>query len=195
MDSRGNRRYFTVSSSPTEKEIKLGIKFYDKASSFKQNLGEMKPGDRLMAGQLSGEFTLPGDKSKKLVFIAGGIGVTPFRSISKYLIDNKESRDAVLFFSSKTPKDIVYRDIFEEAERVSGMKTVYVVNDLAGESNANYKVGFVSEEMIKAEIPDYKERMFYISGPRGMIVAFENTLGKMGIPKSNIKTDFFPGFV
>lgn len=76
------------------------------------------------------------------------------------------------------------------------MKTIYAVNDLAGANlDSNMRVGFVTEEMIKNEVPDYKERTFYISGPHVMITAFENTLSKMGVKASNIKTDFFPGFV
>ena len=195
-DIRGNRRYFTIASSPTEEEIKLGIKFYDNSSSFKKKLLSMNEGETIVASQLAGEFTLPYDTKKKLVFIAGGIGVTPFRSMVKYLVDKKEKRDAILFFSNRTPVDIVYKDLFDEAEREIGLKTIYAVNDLAGASlDGNMRVGFVNEEMIKKEVPDYADRMFYISGPHIMITAFETTLSKMGVKSSNIKTDFFPGFV
>ncbi len=88
-DTRGNRRYFTIASSPTEKELRLGVKFYEKGSTFKKTLREMDPGHTIIAGQLSGDFVLPKDKNKKLVFIGGGIGITPFRSMIKYLIDMK----------------------------------------------------------------------------------------------------------
>lgn len=195
-DSRGNRRYFTISSSPTEKEIKLGIKFYEKPSSFKTKLQSMNVGQRLIASQLSGEFVMPEDVSKKMVWIAGGIGVTPFRSMAKYLSDKAERRDVVLLFSNRTPKDIVYKDIFTEAQVKSGLKTIYAVNDLAGDVLAeDMRVGFINAEMITKEIPDYKDRIFYISGPHGMVSAFEDALSKMGIKSSQIKTDFFPGFV
>jgi ferredoxin-NADP reductase/Na+-translocating ferredoxin:NAD+ oxidoreductase RnfD subunit len=195
-DIRGNRRYFTIASSPTEEEIKLGVKFYDNSSSFKKKLMGMNEGETIVASQLSGEFILPVDTNKKLVFIAGGIGVTPFRSMVKYLVDKKEKRDVVLFFSNRTPADIVYKDLFDQAEREIGLKTIYAVNDLAGASlDNNMRVGFVTEEMIKKEVPDYADRIFYISGPHVMITAFESTLSKMGVKASNIKTDFFPGFV
>jgi ferredoxin-NADP reductase len=195
-DIRGNRRYFTIASSPTESNLKLGVKFYANPSTFKQKLKSLKPGDRIIASQLSGEFTLPEDKNEKLVWIAGGIGVTPFRSMAKYMADKKEKRDTVLLFSSKTAKEIVYKDIFESAEKDSGLRTIYVVNDLAGESILpNMRVGMINSDLIEKEIPDFRYRKFYISGPHGMITSFEDTLRKMGVPSSNIKTDFFPGFV
>ncbi len=195
-DQRGNRRYFTISSSPTESEIKLGVKFYDNSSSFKKTLVAMNIGDTVSASQLSGEFVMPEDKNKKLVFIAGGIGVTPFRSMIKNLIDSNEKRDVVLFFSNRTPIDIVYKDIFDEAKDKIGLKTIYAVNDLAGsELLPDMRVGFINEEMIRKEVPDFAERAFYISGPHVMVNAFETTLNKMGIKSGDTKVDFFPGFV
>jgi ferredoxin-NADP reductase len=194
-DSRGNRRYFTISSSPTEEKVMLGIKYYDKPSSFKMKLGQLKVGEKIHAGSLSGEFTMPDDLGKKLVFIAGGIGVTPFRSMAKYMIDKKEKRDVVLLYSNKTPGDVAYKNIFDESESV-GLKTLYYFNDLEGATlSPNMRLGFINAEAITKEIPDYKERMFYISGPHGMVTAFQDSLSKLGIKSSNIKTDFFPGFV
>src|SRR5665647_631894 len=95
QDSRGIRRYLTIASSPTEKQFRLGVKFYNKPSSFKKTLIRMKQDQEIVASQLAGDFTLPQDKNKKLVFIAGGIGITPFRSMIKYMLDKKEKREAV----------------------------------------------------------------------------------------------------
>jgi ferredoxin-NADP reductase len=193
-DSRGNRRYFTISSSPTEENIMLGIKTYEKPSTFKTKLMSLEKGDTVFASQLAGEFTMPKELNKKMVWIAGGIGVTPFRSMAKYMIDKKENRDTVLFFSNRTSKDIVYSDVFSEASTF-GLRTINVVNSLLpNESNLDYKVGFIDEALIRSEVPDFKERSFYISGPHGMVSAFESTLKKMGVPSSSIKIDFFPGF-
>src|SRR5579884_791763 len=85
-DSRGNRRYFTIASSPTETELHLGVRFYPKSSTFKQALYRIDNRSKILAGQIAGDFTLPPDPRQKLVFIAGGIGITPFRSMLKYLI-------------------------------------------------------------------------------------------------------------
>jgi ferredoxin-NADP reductase len=184
-DARGNRRYFTLASSPTEDVAIIGVKYYKNSSSFKRRMFEMKTGDEIVAGQRAGDFTLPNDPAEKLVFIAGGIGITPFRSMIKYLIDIKEERDIVLFYSNRSEKEIVYRDVFDNAKNL-GVKVVYV--------NTN-TMGRLSSEMIVKEVPDFKERVFYLSGPHAMVVAFEDTLHQMGVERAHIKTDFFPGYV
>ncbi len=194
-DFRGNRRYFTIASSPTEENILLGTKFYPKPSTFKQKLQVLNPGDEIIASQLSGEFTLPKNAKKKLVFIAGGIGVTPFRSMAKYLLDKKELRDIQMFYSNKTIHDIAYKNILDSAKEI-GWHTTYVVGELTGnELQPDMKLGFITKEMIVESVLDYNERVFYISGTHGMVVAFTDILRQLGIPKRNIKTDFFPGFV
>lgn len=195
-DNRGNRRYFTIASSPTETDIRIGVKFYPQASSFKKALGSFKEGDTIIASQLAGDFVLPKNKSKKLVFIAGGIGITPFRSMVKYLLDTKEARTITLFYSVKTPEEIAYKDIFDEAQQQLGIKSVYTLTDKESASDVwQGEKGFVDSQMIMRYVADYKERIFYISGPHSMVATFEEVLKKMGVSKNHIKIDFFPGFV
>lgn len=184
-DSRGNRRYFTIAASPTEDNLRIGVKFYPKGSSFKKALFNMRKGDKIVASQLSGEFTLPKDPTKKLCFTAGGIGVTPFRSIIKYLLDTDEKRDIILFYSNKTREEIVYKDIFDEAVKELGIKVVYVNTDT---------MGYIDENMIRKEVGDFEDRIFYISGPHSMVDTFEKVLKGMGINRYQIKTDYFPGY-
>jgi glycine betaine catabolism B len=185
-DDRGNRRYFTVSSSPTEKDVKIGMKFPEaQASTFKKAMLNMKIGDKIVAGQLAGEFTLPKDTKEKLVFIAGGIGVTPYRSIIKYLIDMNEKRDIVFMYSEKTKDSFVYKDIFDEAVKKLGVKVIYFESDVKGH---------MTSDIIKSEIPDYKKRLFYLSGPHRMVTGFEEILKHLNLPQARIKVDYFPGF-
>lgn len=194
-DSRGNRRYFTIASSPTEKELLLGVKFYPKPSSFKKALALMNDGDKIIASQLSGDFVLPRNKNKKLVFIAGGIGITPFRSMIKYILDTKQKRDVVLIYSNKTKMDIVYKDIFDLATRLFGLKVIYTLTDLKDRQTLWVgRRGTVDEKMIREEVKDFEERTFYISGPPSMVAGVEKTIKGLGVSGKNIKTDFFPGF-
>ncbi len=192
-DSRGNRRPFTIASAPTEDEVHLGVKFYRNPSAFKQSLLDMQPGDVIYGSQLAGEFTLPRNRDEKLAFIAGGIGVTPFRSMVQDMIDNRDDRSVIMFYGSNTVQEIAYADVFNRAERELGMKTVYAVA-VTNESFSNMHNGFVDSALIKREMPDYKERTFYLSGPRAMVLSFEKVLRELGVSRRRVKVDFFPGF-
>ena len=171
-DNRGVRRYFTLASSPTKENYDWVLNFIPAPAVSRNNSLEMKDGDTIVASQLAGDFVLPKDKKKKLVFIAGGIGVTPFRSMIKYLVDIKEKRDIVLFYSNKTATDIVYEEVLSEASEELDIKTLYAITN---PKSSGYS-GHVNSQMIISEVPDYKERYFYISGPHAMIVGFQETL-------------------
>jgi len=194
-DSRGNRRYFTIASSADEPWVRVGVKFYPGASSFKRSLLAMRPGDEIVASQLGGEFVLPANKREKLVFMAGGIGITPFRSMIRYLLDHNEKRTITVLYSNTTAPEIVYADVLEEARKQLEIETLYTLTD-ANRVPPGWQggTGRVDAEMIAKTVPDYRERTFYLSGPRSLVVGFEEVLRDIGIPKSRIKTDFFPGF-
>jgi ferredoxin-NADP reductase/Na+-translocating ferredoxin:NAD+ oxidoreductase RnfD subunit len=192
-DNRGNRRSFTIASAPSESEVRLGLKFYPDPSSFKQGLLHLKPGQTIFAGQLSGEFILPKNVEQKLAFIAGGIGVTPFRSMVQDLMDRRETRDIVMFYGNNSADEIAYREIFDAAGSAIGLRNVYVVAE-AGAAAKGFHEGFIDKALIARMTPDFEDRMFYLSGPRSMVVRFENVLAELGVPWTHIKTDFFPGF-
>lgn len=192
-DTRGNRRYFTIASSPTEPEVRLGVKFYKPASTFKRALWALPKDAQVSASHIAGDFTMPSDTKKKLVFIAGGIGVTPFRSMAQYLIDTNEKRDIVLLYSNKTASEVAYADVFARATEKIGMRTIYALTNEPVPVPDTHN-GFIDAELIKREIPDYTERQFYISGPHSMVDAFTKTLRGMGVSRFSIKTDYFPGF-
>lgn len=194
-DSRGNRRYFTIASAPTENEIRLGVKFYKNGSSFKKALLKLDDTTPVVISQLSGDFTLPEDPGQKLVFIAGGIGITPYRSMVKYLLDTNESRNIVLLYSERKPDNFVYRDIFDEAEQRIGIKPVYTATETQSvPATWQGHLGMISADMIKNEVPDYIERTYYISGPHPMVSSMQTMLHGLGVPRHRVKTDFFPGY-
>jgi ferredoxin-NADP reductase len=193
-DSRGNRRYFTLASSPTEETVHLGIRFYEQGSSFKRALAHINNRTQLLGGQIAGDFTLPPDPEQKLVFIAGGIGITPFRSMLKYLLDIQERRDIIIFYTTKTVDELVYQDVLSTAQAKLGVKTFYVLTDtLAAPKSWSGFLGRISEEMIQEAVLDYKERTYYLSGPPSMVSAYEETLKNMQIKQKQIKKDLFPG--
>lgn len=194
-DSRGSRRYFTLASSPTEPDLRIGIKFYDKSSSFKEALLDADEDTPIVAAQLAGDFVMPKNPSKKLVFIAGGIGITPFRSMVKYLIDKDEKRTVTLLYSARTEESLAYRSVFEVAQARLGIKTIYTITDPKAKlTDSNAIPGTITGELIEQSVPDYLERVFYVSGTHPMVEAMQRILSDLGVSKSNIKIDFFPGY-
>lgn len=189
-DSRGNRRYFTIASAPGEKELRLGVKFYREPSAFKRALATLKPGDTIHAGQLAGDFTLPRDRREKLAFLAGGIGITPFRSMLRHMVDERQTRDTVVLYAVEHHDDIAYRDLLDEADRTLGIQTAYAV---AKGARAGEHPGYIDAALIRSAIPDFHERAFYVSGPPAMVNAVRKGLRQLGIARRRIKVDFFPG--
>ncbi len=180
-DSRGNRRYFTVASSPTEENLKLSIRVSENGSSFKKALLDMKNGDTISASSLAGDFTLPKSTDEKLLFIAGGIGITPFRSMIQYLCDRGEKRDIVLIYSCRDENSFVYDEIFEEAKYKINLKTIKITEP-------------ITKEMLEDEVGEFKGRDIYISGPGGMVEYCKTLLLSLRVSNSKIHTDYFPGF-
>ncbi len=195
-DSRGNRRYFTLASSPTEDALRLGVRFYPRGSSFKRALAAMSGRGTMVAGQVAGDFTLPSDHQRKVALIAGGIGITPYRSMLKYLVDTRQRRDVAVLYANRYAGEIVYRDVLEAAQKAFDAKVAYTLTERSAipKDWHGYK-GRITDRMIASAIPDYRERAFYISGPPEMVRATERVLHALGVHRSHIKKDFFPGLV
>jgi glycine betaine catabolism B len=191
IDSRGIRRFFSIASSPTDGHIRLVTKTNPGPSSFKKALLNMKPGDKISVSSLEGEFTMPKNNAK-LAFIAGGVGITPFLSMIKYLQDKKQNKDIVLFYANKTADEIAFKNFFKESAGI-GLKTVYVVTENPP-SGWTGQTGFITPEMIRNQMSDWKDRIFYVSGPEPMVMAYEKMLAQMGVARRQIKRDYFPGY-
>ncbi|KKP87879.1 MAG: hypothetical protein UR93_C0029G0005 [Berkelbacteria bacterium GW2011_GWA2_35_9] len=197
-DKRGIRRFFTICSSPMEKDLMLATKIIDKPSSFKAKLRDMNIGDPITARDVDGDFVLPKNPQEKLVFIAGGIGITPFRSMVKYLLDMGEKCDIVLLYSNKGSSDVAFSGLFKDAEKI-GLKTINFFTKNPKPNKHTYEVeqavsGYVDEIAIKKYVADWQERTFYVSGPEPMVEAFEKMLQQMGVKGRQLKTDYFPGY-
>jgi ferredoxin-NADP reductase len=193
-DSRGNRRYFTIASAPTERNLRLGIRFSQNSSSFKKTLLSMRNDSEIIASQLAGDFVLPHNSWQKCVFIAGGIGITPYRSMLKYLLDVRQRRPITVFYANKTVDDFVYKDILDRADHELGIRTIYSITDKRNApSNWPGVVGRLTPELIRSSVPDFRNSIFYISGPRSLVDSFKDSLHRLNIHNSHIKVDYFAG--
>lgn len=182
FDARGNRRSFTIASSPQEKNLKLGVKFYEPSSQFKKTLLALNPGDSIHVSALSGDFVLPQDTHKKLLFIAGGIGVTPFRSMIKDLTLAQQKRDIILFYFASDESEILYKDVWQAAKPY-GVKVVPLIGKQ-----------FLTQELLQKHASDFAARDFYLSGPPPMVRAYKKALRSFGVSTRSIHTDYFSGY-
>jgi ferredoxin-NADP reductase len=191
-DARGNRRTFTIASSPTEPEVHLGVKFYEPASQYKAEFAQLRPGDTVYASQLAGNFTIKGHEQQKLVFIAGGIGITPFRSMVKYLTDQGNSVDIVLLYAASDPREFAYLEQFQAARQI-GVRTIPIVTNPAHHSDT-YLTARIDGALLQRLVPDYAERTFYVSGPDVMVDGVKQELRRLGVTGRWVKTDHFSGY-
>jgi glycine betaine catabolism B len=179
-DFRGNRRTFSLASAPTESDVRIGVKKYNPSSTFKRALLDLQPGDTIRAAHIAGSFTLPSDPQTPLLLVAGGIGITPIRSMVKYLTDTNQQRNCVVLYLASADNEFVFKDILDAGNAV-GVQVQYVTGSL----DAN---GF------KQAVPDIAERTVYLSGPDGMVTNFRKTMRKLGVPALHIHTDHFTGY-
>lgn len=198
-DERGENRFFSIASAPFEKNIKLTTKLDPKnGSTFKNDLQMLKVGEKVEATGPSGSFTIE-DPNLKYVFIAGGIGITPFRSILLDLDHRGEKLNVTLIYASRT-KDALFK---KELENLSGkhpeFKIYFIVSEepvIETQITNNIKTipGRIDEVILKSLILNLKSLIYYISGPEPMVASFEEMLANLGVPKENIKRDSFPGY-
>lgn len=182
-DERGSDRWFTVSAAPFEEHAMITTRFSgEKGSSFKKTLHDLKIGDEIEIATVEGDFIVE-DAAADHVFIAGGIGVTPFRSILKQLDHDKRPINVVLLYANRD-QNIVFKEEFEEiAASHSNFKIHYI-----------FSPEHVDEKKIRELIPDITKPIFYVSGPEPMVENLGNTLKAMGISENHLKQDWFPGY-
>ena len=188
-DNRGQWRWFTLSSSPTDPMLSITTKFAPQnGSTFKETLKKLKPGTPLKLAEPMGDFVLPKDSAIPLVFVAGGIGVTPMHSMIKYLQDTGERRDIYLIYAVTHLEEEAFDPLFKQY----GVKLTLVVQ----EPPAGYKgeSGSLDADRILQLAPDDGKSLYYLSGPEPMVGAFTKGLRAKGVNKHRVITDYFPGY-
>ena len=188
-DDRGTKRWFTLSSAPGGDLISITTRFAAKdGSTFKKALRDMKPGHEVDMAEAMGDFVLPKLLQIPLIFVAGGIGVTPFHSIAAWLADNKEERSIRLLHAVRTEDDIIFQDTFA----AGGFDETIIVSD-PSPSWGGVRGRLDAEMILGLEKPS-EDTLIYLSGPEPMLEALEKDLLKHGVAKRQLVTDFFPGY-
>lgn len=193
-DARGNRRTFTVASSPSESLVHLGARVpAQNPSSYKRALAALSVGDVVFGSNVLGDFTLPAASNVPIAWIAGGIGVTPFRSMAQDMVETQTHRDVVLFYACNSPADFAYEESFHLAAPY-GVRLARVATGKDTPADWGGYCGLITADMVRKEAPNYASRLWYLSGPPMMVNAYRTLLASMGVPKRQIRTDYFPGY-
>lgn len=188
-DPRGETRDFTISSSPTEKSlIKITTKIRQE-SGYKKTLDELKIGDSVEAKGPFGTFILDIDSNKtNNIFLAGGIGITPFRSFIKFNVDKKLNISMHLIYSNTNEDEITFKDELVKLEKEN--------NFLKIDFYISGKEGHLDEIKLKNLILDslLTKSKYWIVGPPTFVTAMESVLEKLGVSSDKIRVEKFTGY-
>jgi ferredoxin-NADP reductase len=189
-DNRGTKHWFTLSSSPTEDQIGITTAFAaGQSSTFKQKLRALTPGTEVMISEPMGDFVLPKDPGIPLVFIAAGIGITPVRSITKWLTDTNQQRAATCIYGVRHPDDLAFTALLEAYYKDRFIPLVSSPRD-AWQGHA----GHITAENIIALGNTPAQSLYYLSGPEVLVEGLTKDLHTRGIAKHHIITDYFLGY-
>lgn len=190
-DERGPHRTFSLSSAPYENEIHFAMRSGE--SAFKKTFWQMKPGDTASITKPVGLFVLPEDKSKEIVFLVGGIGITPVWSMLKQVAHDGDNRKMTLLYANRFLKDATFHEDINKLN-LPNLRHVTVLSDSQDVcAPANDERGYICEDFIHKYVPNVAGSLYYIVGSPEFITAMENMVLKMGVTKENIKKDPFTG--
>lgn len=188
-DERGEKHWFTLSSSPTDKLLSITTKFAgDKTSTFKKKLFSLEPGAEVSLSDPMGDFVLPKLMQTPMVWVAGGIGITPFHSMMQWIASTGEKRDIQFLYGVNNEDEIVFQDTM----RAAHVEPTIVVGNPSPEWGG--QTGRISAELILGLTKPTEDTLIYVSGPEPMVEALEKSLKKAGIHKNQLVLDFFPNY-
>ena len=208
-DPKGPIRHFTISSSPTENFIMFSTRIRD--SPYKKRLLTLEKGAKVKFRGPEGQFVLHQDYSKYTVFLSGGIGVTPFRSMIKYATDMQLPVPIIMFDSNRDRNNILFKKEFDDWASINkNLKIIYTISEEKEEqhneqsppplSTANDwkgEYGRIDKAMILkyADTHVLNNSIFYICGPPSMLKSMQSLLQEdLKIPKERIKIEEFTGY-
>jgi ferredoxin-NADP reductase/nitrite reductase/ring-hydroxylating ferredoxin subunit len=203
-DPKGPIRHFTISSSPTENFIMLSTRIRE--SPYKKRLSTLEKGEKVKVRGPEGQFVLHQDYSKPAVFLSGGIGVTPFRTMIKYATDKQLPVKIVMFDSNRNRNSILFKKDFDDWVNINkNLKIIYTISEedrheqSSSTANDDWKgeYGRIDKEMILKYLDanQLNNSIFYICGPPSMLKAMQSLLqDNLEIPKERIKVEEFTGY-
>lgn len=190
-DERGNKRHFSIVNSPNYKNI-ITITTRLRDSGFKKSLKELPEGSAVELGPIAGVFTLPEDSKRPYVFIAGGIGITPFISMLRYIKEEKLPHNITLIYSNRDQSSTPFLEELQHlVQDVPNLKLILTMTDDPSWVGEKRKV---DAQFIKDYIQDVTIPQYFVVGPPPMVEAIQKALIEAGVDQANIKIEHFTGY-
>ncbi len=194
-DAEGNVRAFSIASAPHDAGY-LIIATRMRDSAFKRVLRDAPLGTEVNIQGPFGSFTLHNNVSKPAVFLAGGIGITPALSILRQAAHEQRPHQLYLFYSNRRMEDAAFLDELQRLEKENA--NFHFVPTFTGLPCPNVKwngaVGFITEEMLKTQLPQLHGPIYYVVGPPTMVSAMQDLLQKAGVDSDDVRTEEFSGY-
>jgi len=191
QDEKGLRRHISVVTSPTDRGV-LGLATRLRDSAFKRTLAELAIGDEVDVEQPKGNFLLPVETDRDYVFIAGGIGITVFRSMLRYIADEGLPYRITLVSSNRDRESAAFLDELGELERrIPGLRVVLTMTQDDGWDGETRRI---DAAMLRDHLGDLGRYTFYVAGPPGMAKGVEALLLEAGLPEERVHAGSFSGY-
>jgi len=190
-DSEGDTRGFSLANAPFEPDLVVATRMRDTA--FKRVLKDLPIGSGVTLDAPYGDFTLHKAAATPAVFLIGGIGVTPVRSMIAQATHDKTAHRIILLHASRTPADLPFKSDFEQLAR-DNPNFSYITTVETAPAGWQGERGFIDAEMVKRHIPDLHKPIYYLCGPEGMVGAMWELLESFDINEDNIRTEQFTGY-
>lgn len=193
-DAEGNKRTFSLVSAPHEEQLRITTRLRDTA--FKRALRDMPIGSEIMLEGPFGSFTLHENAARPAVFLAGGIGITPFHSIITDATKRALPHRLFLFFSNRRPEDAAFLDDFRAcAAENPNFTLVATMTDMEQSAEEwTGEQGYVDAAMLARHLPADADAIYYLAGPQAMVTAMRTMLNESGVSNDDIRFEEFAGY-
>jgi ferredoxin-NADP reductase len=193
-DSEGNTRTLSIASSPYETQLMFATRMRDTA--FKRSLKKIPLGTEVKIDSPMGSFTLHKNSAKPAVFLAGGIGITPFISIVRQADHDRLPHKLYLFFSNRRPEDTPFFEALQMLEKSNpNFRLICTMTEMTlSKQEWTGETGFINKEMLSRHLTSLQGSIYYAAGPPAMVTAMREMLVGARVDEDDIRTEEFAGY-
>jgi ferredoxin-NADP reductase len=193
-DSEGNTRTFSIASAPYESQLMFVTRMRDTA--FKRSLKKVPLGTEVKMDSAMGSFTLHKNSAKPAVFLAGGIGITPFFSMVRQADHDRLAHKLYLFYSNRRPEDAPFVEILQKLEKTNpNFRFIGTMTEMPRSGKTwDGETGWIDKDMLSRHLSNLQGPVYYIAGPPAMVTRMTEMLVASGVDEDDIRTEEFAGY-